>query len=779
MIDHEAFPVDPWKVIESEFRPDLIGETETLFSVANGYVGLRGNLEEGEPVFQYGTLVNGMYEIRPIVYGEKAFGYAKCDQTIINVTDGKPIRLTIDGEPLDLRQGSIVAHRRELDMQTGILSREFQWATPSGHRVRVKTERFVSFKRRNVACLRFEFEVMDKAAHVAVVSELVGNESNQLNVNDPRASAALFGRVLKPVAWSAEDRRIVMAHATDHSELMIGAGMDHHFWDFEPRNEEIDHSPDRASLTFDVDAEPGTPLRFAKFLAYHHADADADADAHCGAVEATLAEAREAGFDALRDEQTRFVATFWEANDVVLDGDDSLQQAVRFSIFQILQASACIDTTSIPAKGLTGQGYEGHYFWDTEIFAMPFLTYSRPEIAKQVLEYRHSILPEARERAETLSQQGALFPWRTINGHEASAFFPAGTAAYHIDADIAYAVRRYTRAVDDAEFADGDGAEILVETARMWKSLGYFNDARDGAFCINEVTGPDEYTALVDNNLYTNMMARENLWCAAAEAGRIKSENPDAYQLLIDNTGLADDEPAGWKEAADKMWIGFDDERQIHKKDDSFLEKELWDFDNTPPDKYPLLLNFHPLVIYRYQVIKQADLVLAMQLLGKHFEPDQVRRNFDYYSGVTVNDSSLSASTQCVVACSIGETEQAHEALLSTARMDLDDVEHNVRDGVHIAASSGTWVAMIYGFGGFRDWDDTPSFVPRLPDEWNSLAYSITWRGSRVNISIAGDEATYTLVDGEPLTIRHWGKKAHLDASKSVTHKIPALEPVS
>jgi alpha,alpha-trehalose phosphorylase len=439
-----------------------------------------------------------------------------------------------------------------------------------------------------------------------------------------------------------------------------------------------------------------------------------------------------------------------------------VQQYIRWNLFQLAQASGRAEGTGIGARGLTGQAYDGNYFWDTEVYVLPFLIYTAPRIARNLLKFRHSMLEKARERAQQVSQKGALFPWRTINGEEASAYYAAGTAQYHINADIMYALKKYVDVTGDREFLYHEGVEMLVETARLWNDLGFYSERMEGKFCIHGVTGPDEYNTVVNNNTYTNLMARENLWYAAAAVEELRNERPELLAALVDKTGLELPEVDEWKRAADHMYIPFNEMLGIHPQDNAFLEREPWDFANTPADKYPLLLHYHPLVIYRHQVIKQADIVLAMFLLGHEFSLEQKKRNFDFYDPLTTGDSSLSVSIQSIIAFEIGYAEKAREYARYAALMDLADVGGNVKHGAHIASIGGTWMAIVYGVAGMRDTNGRISFNPMLPERFERVRFSLTISGQELVVDVTKETVTYLLQKGSTLTIAHQGKEIEL-----------------
>ncbi len=772
MIEHPAFPVDGWSVRETAFAPELLPMTETVFSLANGYLGLRGNHDEGTPTAVYGTYINGVFESRPIVYGERAYGYASHGQTILNVTDAKIVRLTVDGEPFDLARCTLERYERRLDLRSGTVRRELVWVSPRGARVAVRSCRLVSLSDRQIAALSYEVEALDQPLRLALSSELLGNESDQVRDDDPRETAPLHGRALLPLAARANGTRLSMVHRTARSGIAIACAAEHVVLADGPVLLAASSSPDKARLECESE---GRSLRLIKFLAYDASHA-ASASRLIEHVETLAARVAEEGVEELLRRQRQAVSAFWEASDVVIEGDPAVQQAVRFNLFEVLQATALADGLGIPAKGLTGQGYEGHTFWDTEIYLLPQLAYTEPQRARNALLFRHRTLDNARARARALSQRGALFPWRTIDGEEASAYYPAGTAQYHIDADIAHAVKKYVETSGDVDFLVGPGAEMLVETARLFADLGFYSVAKGKRFHIHEVTGPDEYTALVDNNLYTNVMAQQNLEYAAATVDLLRERFPERYDDLRRATGLEQEEPGDWRRAAAAMHIPFDADRGIHPQDDTFLEKEPWDFAATPPGNYPLLLHYHPLVIYRRQVLKQPDVVLAMLLRGDCFTAEEKRANFDYYDPLTTDDSSLAPSVRAVIATEVGDLAKAYAYFRKSALIDLDNIERNTRDGVHIAAAAGAWIGAVYGFAGLRDANGELSFHPCLPPAWSRLRFRLRIREAVLEVDLRREFSSYLLAAGERLSLRHRGEPIELVQARPLVC-LPAASP--
>ncbi len=769
------YPVNEWKIIETSFYPRFLAQTETIFSIGNGYLGMRGNFEEGRPSFQNGTFINGFHETWPIIYGENAYGFAKTGQTMLNVTDAKTIRLFVDDEPFHLPDASLMLFERTLDMQAGTLDRKLLWETPSGKQVFIESRRLVSFEHRHLAAISYQVTVLNAEAPVVISSELAGNQLNQIGQNDPRQARGFNGSPLVPRLHYGSECRMVLGHQAKNSAMTLACGVDHVIETECPYSLEIECGENLGKMVLSVDAQPGKPIHLVKFIAYH-TSGSAPAAELCERTEWTLNRALKHGFDALVTSQQRYMDDFWSRSDVQIEENPSstrrpkgeLQQALRWNLFQILQAVGRAQAAGVPAKGLTGQTYEGHYFWDTEIYLLPFLIYTSPHLARNLLLFRHSMLDRARERAQELNQKGAMFPWRTISGEEASAYYATGTAQYHINADIIYALKKYVDVTGEKSLLFREGAEMLVETARLWADLGFYSERRNGKFCIHGVTGPDEYNTVVDNNTYTNLLARENLWFAAGTVRRMQEENPDHYATLVHRTGLDPAEVEEWQKAADRMYIPFDEELGIHPQDDTFLDGKIWDLENTPRDKFPLLLHFHPLVIYRHQVIKQADVVLALFLLGHEFSAERKKRNFDYYDPLTTGDSSLSACIQAIVAAEVGDTAKAMKYARYAMLMDLADNGGNVRDGVHIASMGGTWMMMVYGLAGMRDYNGRITFDPRLPPPITRLRFPLEIRGQSLEVLVEAESATYLLKSGTELVITHQGREIALRRGEAV-----------
>ncbi len=771
--DHTAprFGVEPFSLTETGLDLARLGQTESVFAVANGHIGLRGNLDEGEPAAIPGTYLGAFYELRPLPYAETGYGYPESGQTIVDVTNGKIIRMLVDDSPFDIRYGTLASHRRTLDFRAGTLERTAEWVSPSGAAVRVESTRLVSFVHRTVAAVQYRVTALDRPVRIILQSELVANEAPPVTASkDPRVAAAL-DRPLLALGADCATTGATLVHRTRHSKLLIAASMDHRIVTPQQYSVDCDARDDWARTTVVCNLGPGEQLTLVKYLAYGWSAVRSE-PAVRDQVAAAVTGARHAGWDGLLAAQREYLDEYWDAADVQVDGDPEVQQAVRFGMFHVLQAGARAERRGIAAKGLTGPGYDGHCFWDTEAFVLPVLILTKPEAAADALRWRASILDDARGRAHTLGLQGAAFPWRTIDGKESGAYWPAGTAALHINADIACTFEDYRLVTGDGNLERECGLEVLVETARLWCSVGHHD--RDGRWHVDGVTGPDEYTAIVDDNVFTNLMAARNLSAAAAACDR----QPDLAEAL----GVTGAELACWREAAGAVYLPYDATLGVHAQCENFTRYDEWDFDASV-GRYPLMLHAPYFQLYRKQVVKQADLVLAMQWCGDAFTAEQKARNLDYYERRTVRDSSLSAGTQAVICAEVGHLELAYEYLREAALMDLRDLHRNTRDGLHIASLAGAWTVLVEGFGGLREHGAVLSLAPALPKGIDALRFGVRWRGMRLRVRV--DHATVTcelpqqencelplLLYGEEVTVR-----CHEPVTCPVRYPKPLLAP--
>lgn len=763
------FPIEEWHIRED--KPDMLHSTftETIFSQANGYIGTRGTFEEGSVnrASCEGMYLNGVYFREPYSYPENAYAFATHNNKMIQAPNSKAVRLEIDGETLLCGASALVNYQRLLDFRSGTLERSMRWVTAGGKEIDILIRRLVSLKDQHLFCLEYSITANNFSGPIRIASYLDAvYSSGNYDEDDPRVGQFSIKQSLQQIETSVQDGDALFVHHVKSGGFAIVSACRHVFTQGKPATTESMTLPGQTGSVFECALEQGKPLTFVKYAAYHHG-LPGEEETLKKTAHATLAGAAKAGFKTILADQQSILTGFWKNADVTIAGDPGLQQGLRFNMFSLFQSAGKDGRSNIAAKGLSGPGYDGHYFWDTEIYIIPFFVYSNPYVARKLLEYRYSILDAARARAGQMSHsKGALYAWRTIGGEECSAYYAAGTAQYHINAAIAYAIRQYYEATQDWEFIVQSGAEMLFETARIWPGLGHFNPRKDGKFCIYGVTGPDEYTAVVDNNFYTNAMARQHMRAALEIAQMVKERDPKAYKALAQKIGLDDNEIGEWQRIAEHMYLPYDETLGINPQDDSFLDKPRWDFDHTPAENYPLLLHYHPLVIYRHQVLKQADTVLAMVLLGDHFPADLKRRNLEFYEPLTTHDSTLSTCMYSIASSEAGKFKEAYEFFGDSVRMDIDNLHGNTEYGLHMACMAGSWMSVVMGFGGMRIWNSMLRFAPYLPEKWAGLSFHVLFKGDRVRVTVSPTEVTYELIEGKTMDILHGDTRMTLNADK-------------
>jgi alpha,alpha-trehalose phosphorylase len=752
-----------------------------LFALANGAVGVRGGFEESASPTQ-GTFVAAVWERTAIHHHERHFGFARNTDTRIPVADATAIRIRLGSVCVDPVQGEWLAFERTLDFRKGALFRSITWRTPQGATLEVNAQRIVSLAHPGLVCIRWTLRAKDYAGPVAIESSICGGNTAAAQSDDPRFGAG-SGLTMHVTRCSADASGAWLAQRTRASAIGVVCAQRHRVVGAAFASAVA--GADSAQQTFAASLERGDSITVEKYIAYAWTQPQgAETDVHLYAnVDVTLDAAIAAGFDSLVDGQASAFAKFWNGADLCVDGGKAGrrdEQALRFNLFHLFQSAGRDGSGGIAAKGLTGEGYEGHVFWDSETFVLPVFAFTTPALMKPSLVWRFRCLDAARAHAREMNHaRGALYPWRTIAGEECSAHYPSGSAQYHINAAVAFAVRLYVEASGDRSFLVAMGAEILAETARIWLQAGHFNPRRGGAFCINDITGPDEYTALVDNNYYTNRMAQEHLRYAAVTLRELADNEPDNYVALAKKIDLSDAEIAEWSRAAETMYLPFDGQLGIVAQDDTFLDKPVWDFAGTPPEKYPLLMHYHPLTLYRHQVCKQADALLALVLAGDNIDLAGKRRSFDYYEAITVHDSTLSASTFAVLAAEVDHVDKAQRYFNETLRVDLDDLHANTGHGAHMAAMAGSWLALAWGFGGLRVKHDSAhrgqlAFDPVLPPAWQGYRFGIVWQGRRLGISVDAGNVRYVLAAGASLSIFHAGERLTLEPDVPLSRPLRA-----
>ena len=784
------YPIEPWTITETEFKKETNYRNETTFALSNGYLGTRGTLEEGylftEKEGLEGNFINGFYESENIRYGEWNFGFPLTSQSLLNLPNMKTTKILLAGEEeFDLFKGKILEYKRVLDMKEGVVSRKVVWCSPLGKEILVETKRFCSFKCKNIMVQKIEITPLNFDGEIRVISVLDGKVENHTRTTNPLVDYGPFGEHLICEKLDAKEGTFYYQGTTLNSKLTVGCmglhqvetkfadacenGLDGMRDKRNPdsitvnneKNSQIRNTSDfyeihqaekNAKITYSCEGKQGNKLAVTKYLVYS-SNLDMEAEELQEFLKDVLENAKEKGFDKLLEEQIAYMHDFWERADVQVDGDDALQQGIRFNLFHIMQSAGRDGRTGMGAKGLSGEGYEGHYFWDTEMYVLPVFAYTDGKLAKALLDYRYDTLPQARKRARVLGhEKGALYPWRTINGEEASTYYPLGTAQYHINADIAYAFKLYVDVNGDYEYLKERAAEVLIETARVWADVGGFAESKGGKYCICAVTGPDEYNAIVDNNFYTNLMARENIKDAIWAMKKIKELDEKTYLELVDKLQVTVEEVAYWEKIIENMYFPYDEKRGVYPLDDGFMMRKEWDDSKIPPEKRHLLYeNYHPLFIFRQRMSKQADAILGMLLHSNYFTEEELKRNYDFYQEVTLHHSSLSTCIFGILASQIGYDEEAYTYFSQSARMDLDDYHNNFYAGIHAANMAGTWQAIVFGFGGLRTNRGMLEFKPSIPKEWKGYSFKVYYQGSELKVNSTQEKTEYVLLNDCPV----------------------------
>lgn len=757
-----AFVPYEWKVVETEYSEQTNKINETIFSLANGYIGVRGFFEEGF----YGNpnesdpsvMINGVYEYYPYHHIWCRPGFPERFHSIVNNVNPLSVRISADGEEINLK-GRISGYSRTLDMQKGNVTREFTFATAGGKKVGLKFTRVVSQTEKHLLADRIEI-LADKGVKIAVTSEL-----KALSGTVKAQKAEIGSDMTNPfelIGLKTDNKCDILAYKTIKSGFSIACAAAEDISVAAETTEEKAEDGVKRTYLFVSDGKKATYVRFGALAADKDEDKGGDKAgdkvAGCDAdyrelASSVVVEAKKEGFDKILKDTENYWKEYWDTSDIEIKGDVAVQQGIRFGMFMINQSAGRDGKTNVSANGLTGTAYSGHTFWDTEIFMSPMFLYAHPEEVKKLLIYRYNILPKAKERAAQMDDVGALYSWNSINGEECGHVFEAATAQYHINNDVFYSIFKYYEATLDWEFMENYGAEILLETSKCLSHRGNFIDRKGGRFCINCICGPDEYNPVVDNNLYTNFLTKKQFYFTLEIFEKLRAKNPQKYAALKEKCGIDDEELSRMKEAADKMYLPFDAENGIYMQDDNFIYKDPIDIEKIPLDKLPLLTHLHPLNLWRYQVCKQADIVLLMFLQSHEFTEEMRRKIFDFYEPKTIHDSSLSASIHSIVACDIGYRDEAYGYLRQACRMDLDNVNRNTCYGIHAACMGSCYMMIVNGFAGMRIYDGRIHFKPYKPENWEGYSFKITFRGSVFGVEAKNDKIGYTLLSAESITI--------------------------
>jgi kojibiose phosphorylase len=737
-----------WTVAQDGFEPARQHHLETVFTIGNGYFCTRGSLEEGYPGDHALTLAHGIFDDAPVVFTELA-----------NLPNWLDLSLTVDGHPFRLDQGKCLHSERWLDLQQGTLRRAVRWQAPSGALLDLTFERFISYAREHIGALRVLITAVSQPCQVAVATGLNGHVSNEDILHWDHLGQGQAG-----------DGAIWLHSRTRHSGLELAAAATLRVSTGAAAHCQLCLGHPRLIVAERLDA--GQTLQLDKLVSFT-ASRDAAPDA-ANVIGRALAELAGQSYEALRYEQVQAWRDLWHATDVLIEGDDEAQLAIRFHLFQLLVAAPQHDErVSIGAKTLSGLGYRGHVFWDTDIFILPFFSYTLPHIARNMLMYRYHTLPGARRKAAANGFSGAQYAWESAdtgdevtptwvlhpNGQDLVRIW-TGDIEIHISADVAYAIVQHWRVTGDDAFMRAYGAEIILDTARFWGERAELEGTGSGRrYAFRDVIGPDEYHDHVDNNAFTNRMAQWHLQTALEVLGWLRAQHPDRYQALRAQLDLSEARLAHWQDVIAHMFIPRDPATGLLEQFEGFF-----DLDPVAPEVIATTNRSMQVVLgiegaNRSQVIKQPDVLMLLCLLRDEVDQRTWQTNWDAYVPLTDHryGSSLGPSFHAWAACELGRPDEAYDYFMLAARADLHDVRGNANDGIHAASAGGLWQAVVFGFAGLRLGEGGPAIAPRLPAHWQRLSFRIRYRGEtyRVDIGQGGEEhiskeETHT----DPTTIR-------------------------
>ncbi|GHA29516.1 maltose phosphorylase [Salinimicrobium marinum] len=757
-----------WSIIEEGFEPERVKSSESLFSLGNGAMGQRANFEEyySGPTFQ-GSYIAGIYYPDKTKVGWWKNGYPETFAKVLNAPNWIGINVFINGEPLDLfRCKAVNNYRRELNMKEGSYVRSFTATLQNDLEVSVKVTRFLSIQRDELGVINYEVEVLNADAKVVfepyIDSGITNEDANweekfweTLQVQDEGRQAFITSKTLK-----------TEYHACTYMESrLLENGR---IVDAQP---ETSTKEELISYLYSIQAKKGEKVTLQKFAGYV-TSLNHDKDHLIPAAKAVLQDGLEAGIETLLQEQNEAWAKIWEMADISIEGDVKAQQGIRFNIFQLNQTYLGKDARlNIGPKGFTGEKYGGSTYWDTEAYCIPFYMATKDQnVARNLLTYRYNHLDKAIENAEKLGFKNgaALYPMVTMNGEESHNEWEITFEEIHRNGAMVVAISRYVNFTGDYEYIPKKGLEVMIAIARFWQQRATFSTQKE-KYVILGVTGPNEYENNVNNNWYTNYIAK---WCidyCLKNLAKVKSDFTEDYKRVIEKTSLTEEELQNLEDVSDKMYFPYSEEYNVFLQQDNFLDKEIVPVSELPKSQRPINQKWSWDRILRSCYIKQADVLQGFYFFEDHFSQEDLERHFNFYEPLTVHESSLSPCVHSIQAAVLGRMEQAYEFYLRTSRLDLDDYNNEVKEGCHITSMAGTWMSIVEGFGGMRVLDGKLSFNPRIPKEWKAYSFKINFRNQILKINVAAGKTSFSLEGVEPLDIIVNGQLITVEPNNLVT----------
>ncbi|MBT8271316.1 MAG: glycoside hydrolase family 65 protein [Flavobacteriaceae bacterium] len=757
-----------WSLIEEGFEPDRVKSSESLFSLGNGAMGQRANFEEqySGPTFQ-GSYIAGVYYPDKTRVGWWKNGYPEYFAKVLNAPNWIGINITIDNQPLDLfKCKSVENFRRELNMREGWYRRTFEAKLKNDIKIAVEVTRFLSLEHDELGAIEYKITALNSDTTINIqpyIDSGITNEDtnwddkfwDSFDVKTDNDGAFIQARTMKTHFYTCT--------FMDAALFIDGKAID--------AKARVNSSSNRVSCTFDQDVKIGQTLSVVKFGGYT-VDRNHDKYELIAAAKAVLKKAWDFGFEGLLELQKKSWRAIWDMADITIEGDIQAQQAIRFNIFQLNQTYLGTDARlNIGPKGFTGEKYGGSTYWDTEAYCIPFYMATKDQhVARNLLEYRYNHLEKAIENAEKLgfANGAALYPMVTMNGEECHNEWEITFEEIHRNGAIAFAIYNYHRYTGDYSYIPQKGLEVLIAIARFWQQRATYSEQKK-EYVILGVTGPNEYENNVNNNWYTNYIAR---WCieyTLENIARVKSEFDSDYTRIMHKAKLSEAEMKKWKAVADNIYFPYSEEHQVYLQQEGFLDKEMVTADQLDPQKRPINQYWSWDRILRSPYIKQADVLQGLYFFEDHFSQEELKRHFNFYEPYTVHESSLSPCVHCVLAAKIGRVDEAYTFYLRTSRLDLDDYNKEVHEGLHITSMAGTWMSIVEGFGGLRVRDNTLTFNPCIPGQWNSFSFKINFRGQILKVLVSHADTRFELEGKESLEMVVNGKQLTIEPNNLVT----------
>ncbi|MNH74717.1 Maltose phosphorylase [compost metagenome] len=743
--------VDEWSIIEESFDPINHEISESIFSIGNGFMGQRANFEEqySGPSLQ-GSYMAGVYYPDKTRVGWWKNGYPEYFAKVLNSTNWIGIDVYVNGTALDLAKCTVTEFRRELNMKEGLLIRSAVAELEDGKQIRIESTRFVSVARHEIGAIRYAVTPLNFSAPIRLTVYLDGDVKNK----DSNYEEKFWNEVSKEVSAGSANLTLKTKKLDFHVTSVMT-------YDLFKNGEKLDLTPSTVEKEkyvgndVTIQAEQNDEIVLYKYVA-NVTSRNHGLGQLVEAGSKVLEEARTAGFDVLLAEQVAGWADKWKESDIIIEGDESAQQAIRFNIFQLNQTySGEDDRLNIGPKGFTGEKYGGSTYWDTEAYCVPFyLSTADSSIARNLLIYRYKHLEKAKENARKLGfTKGALYPMVTMNGEECHNEWEITFEEIHRNGAIAYAIYNYVNYTGDKSYLGQYGLEVLTEISRFWEQRVNYAPRKD-KYVMLGVTGPNEYENNVNNNWYTNRIAVWTLEYTLETLEYLKENEPSRYNELVETLKLQPEETDKWKDIIAKMYYPTDEELGIFLQQDGFLDKEIIQVKDLKPENLPINQNWSWDRILRSCFIKQGDVIQGLYFLGHKYDLETKKRNFDFYEPLTVHESSLSPCLHSILACELGYQEKAYEMYLRTARLDLDNYNNDTEDGCHTTSMAGTWMSVVHGFGGLRVQDDELVLKPFIPGHWKSFSFKVMFRGSRLKVSVSDKDITVSNETETPAAIR-------------------------